>query len=386
LLQGSTVATSRVTLRDLLSHRTGVPRQDFLKMNAPGHRTDLLQAIRYFEPAAEFRSGFRYCNETVTVAGDLLAQRAGTTWEALIRERIFTPLGMTRSVADVAAMKANGNYAYPYIIRRQDPEEMAFYDVSELRGPAGAVISSANDMARWLIFNLDRGQVNGKAIVPAAALAQLFVPQVPATVRAPRYPELTHQSYGLGWFVDTYRGSLRISHPGSLYGFSSMVSFLPRERLAVVVLANLHATPLTEIVERFVYDGLLGLPSVDWNQRTKEDEARARAAYESQAASTPAPATKAPAGPARPIEAYLGTFSNAGYGTVTIERTGEKLSIHLRSGSFPLAHITYDVFEFHHPVEDQTCRLVFRSGFEGEIESVAIDAAPGLSPLVFERR
>ena len=72
------VATARVTLRDMLSHRTGVPRQDFLKVNAPDRRTDLVERIRYFEPAQEFRTGFRYCNEVVTVAGDLLARRAGT--------------------------------------------------------------------------------------------------------------------------------------------------------------------------------------------------------------------------------------------------------------------------------------------------------------------
>ena len=378
------VATERVTLRDMLSHRTGVPRQEFLKVHAPDRRTDLVDRIRHFEPAVEFRSGFRYSNEVVTVAGDLLAQRAGTTWEDMVRRRIFAPLGMSRSAVDVREMKAAGNYASPYIVRQKDPEEMAFYDVAELRGPAGAVISSVNDMSHWLLFNLNRGQWQGRTIVGAQELAPLYTPQMAATVRPPRCPELSYQSYGLGWFIDTYRGSLRISHPGNLYGFTSMVSFLPREKVGVVVLANLNGTPLPEIIERFVYDTLLGLDVVDWTTRTKDDYARARAALEQQAAE-PDPGRRPEEKPSRPLDAYAGTYANPGYGTFVIRRDGGTLEISVHSGTFPLKPYAGDTFEFYHPVEDESWLLAFDKAGPVHPAAITIDIGAGLKPLVFTR-
>lgn len=386
------VASSRVTLRDMLSHRTGIPRQEFLKIHAPDTRTDLIGRLRYFEPAVEFRSAFRYSNEVVTVAGDLLAQRAGTTWEDLIRRRIFSPLEMKRTTVTVRDMHAAGNYATPYILGDTPaPEEMAFYNVSELRGPAGAVISTVNDMSNWLLFNLNGGKHGGAVVLRTPALSSLFAPQMPATIRSPRYPELSHQNYGLGWFIDTYRGALRISHPGNLYGFSAMVSFLPRQSVGVVVLANLNGTPLPDIVERYVYDMLLNLPVIDWSARYKDDEARARAAYQAASASAKQPGAGAtappvPAPPGHSPDEYAGDYVSAGYGTVTIAKSGDGLTLALRSGTLSLQHRRHNAFEFFHPVEGQRWQLAFREGLSGSIEALAIDAGPGLQPLVFERR
>lgn len=377
------MATERVTLRDLLSHRTGLPRQDFLKVNAPDRRIDLVERIRYFEPTIDFRSGFQYCNEAVTVAGDLLARRAGTTWEEMVRRRIFEPLGMTRSVASLEEMRRLGNHASPYILGDSDAEEMKLYDVAELRGPAGGIISSANDLSRWLLFNLAGGKSNGAPLIPARALGELWVPRIPATRGAPRYPELSHQNYGLGWFIDTYRGSLRISHPGNLYGFTSIVSFLPRENIGVTVLANLNGTPLPQIVERLVYDTLLGLPRVDWTTRFRDETARLRALDGGQ--QEPDPGRRPDTRPSRPLESYVGSYSSPGYGTLRIQRQGENLAVVVRSGTFPLAHYNYDVFEFNHPVEGQSWLLAFRSSSVGEIAAVVIDGGAGSKEILMTR-
>jgi hypothetical protein len=246
------------------------------------------------------------------------------------------------------------------------------------------VISSVNDLSRWVLFNLNRGQWEGKTVVSARALAQLQTPQMPSGGAQPRYPELSYQSYGLGWFIDAYRGSLRISHPGNLYGFTAMVSFLPRERLGMVALANLNGTPLTEIVERFVYDALLGLPVVDWSTRTKNDYARMRAALEKQAAA-PDPGRKSGARLTRALDAYAGTYTNPGYGTLVVGRAGDALTVTVRSGTFPLEPYADAVLEFYHPVEDQRWLLAFGGKGSGAFETVAIDAGPGLKPIVFSR-
>lgn len=377
------VATERVTLRDLLSHRTGLPRLDFLKVNAPGRRTDLVDRIRYFEPTIDFRSGFQYSNEAVTVAGDLLARADGTTWEDMVRRRILRPLGMSRSTVSVDEMRSLGEYASPYIVRQHEPEEMAFYDVGELRGPAGGLISSVNDLSKWLLFNMSEGRSNGVSILDAQALAELWVPRVPVTRRAPRFPELSHQSYALGWIIDAYRGSLRISHPGNLYGFTSAVSFLPREKIGVAVLANLNGTPLPQIVERLVYDTLLGLPQIDWSGRLEEEEARLRAAVASRPSSDPARRPEAP--PSRPLASFEGTYGCPGYGTLQVQRRGEGLAVVVRSGTFPLRHHNEDTFEFFHPVEGQSWLLAFRRDSSGGIAAVAIDGGQGSPEILMTR-
>lgn len=377
-------ATGKTTFRDLLCHRTGIPRQEFLKVHAPPKRTDLIDRLRFFEPTTDFRYGFQYCNETVTVAGDLLARRAETTWETLVRSRLLEPLGMSRSAVRVEEMKKAGNHAFPYIIRRNGTEELAFYDVAELRGPAGGIISSVNDLARWVIFNLNRGKWEGKTLISPEYLAQLWVPQMPATRSAPPYSELTHQSYGLGWFIDSYRGSLRIFHPGNLYGFSALVSFLPRENAGVVVLANLNGTKLVDIIERFVYDQLLGLPAVDWNVRLLGDLSKMRAAAAAQ--SPPSDPDRKPAArPSHPLEAYSGAFMNPGYGTLQIGCERETLTITVHSGTFPLRHYNGDSFEFYHPVEDQGWLLLFQDDALGHITSIHLEPGPGAKPIAFTR-
>ena len=165
-----------------------------------------------------------------------------------------------------------------------------------------------------------------------------------------------------------------------------MVSFLPRENVGVVVLANLHGTPLAEIVERFVYDSLLGLPVVDWNAGTKDDEARARAAYEQRGATTtPARKAEAPPQPARPLDAYAGTYTSGGYGRMVITREGDQLTVSVHSGTFPLSRAGDDAFQFIHPVEGQGWVLSFRGAPAGPAASVAIEAGPGLKPIVFVR-
>lgn len=379
------LASQMISFRDLLSHRTGIPRQEFLKVNAPDRRTDLIERIRFFEPTLDFRSGFQYCNETVTVAGDLLARTVGATWEDMVRQRIFEPLGMTRSTTSVAGMKHLGNHAAPYIVRRTDPEEMALYDVGELRGPAGAVISSANDLSRWVLFNLAAGKSNERTLIGAAALAQLWVPRIPATRIAPRYPELSHQSYGLGWFVDSYRGSLRISHPGNLYGFTSVVSFLPREQIGVVVLANLNGTPLPHVVERLVYDALLKAAPVDWTNRFQDEEAARRPAQPTGQQVQVDPGRQPDTRPSRALGAFAGTYRSPAYGTLNIRQEGDGLVVRVHSGEFPLRHYNYDVFEFYHPVEDQSWLLAFRGSSAGKIETLAIDGGPGSKEITFTR-
>ena len=377
-------ATEKVTLRDLLTHRTGIPRQKFFSLNPPSDRRGVRDAMRYFEPSADFRSVWQYCNETYSVAGDMVAERAGTPWEDLVRARIFQPLGMSRSVFSVRDMQKDPDHATPHIDWEGVPEAMSFHN-ADILGPAGCIISSANDLSRWVLFNLAKGKWDGRQLVDAGQLGRIQSPQMPVP-RGGRDKEVLLQSYGMGWFLDAYRGYLHVHHGGVLYGFSSQVSFLPSENVGVVVLANLNGTPLTTILEGYVYDRLLGLAPVDWSGRAQAQVATMKeAADEARKEEVHDPCGKPETKPARPLEEYAGTFRSEGYGTIPVRREGDRLEATLWTESCPLRSCGGDTFDLYHPVEHQAWKVVFRGEPEGRVASFAVTLGPGLKDIVFTK-
>lgn len=376
-------ATEKVTLRDLLTHRSGIPRQKFFSINTPATRREVRDCFRYFEPLVDLRSRFQYCNETYSVAGDMIAERVGTTWEDLIRRRILEPLGMINTKLSAKEVIKTSDYASPYIDWEEGkPEEMEYHD-ADILGPAGCIISNVDDLSKWIIFNLNKGKVDNKQLVSPALLTQTQSPQM-VIQRPMAYKELFFSSYGMGWFVNNYRGYLQINHGGILYGFSSMVSFLPYENMGVVVLANLNGTPLTDIIERYVYDCLLNLEHVDWNNRFLTEAAQANIrikATEKQKDPGFLPDTK----PSHPIDNYCGTYESKGYGKIIIVNEADSLSTTLLNIKCPLRHYNYDVFDLYHPVEHQGWKVSFISDITGTINSFSLNLGSGLKDIVFKR-
>jgi CubicO group peptidase (beta-lactamase class C family) len=376
------MATEKVTLRDMLSHRIGIPRQEFYEVNIPVTRKEAMEQMRYFEPAADFRSSFQYCNMNYTVAGYMLGERAGKSWEALIRERIFEPLGMSHTVLSVTEMQKAPDFARPYIDWEEKPEVMEFHNADFL-GPAGAVVSSAEDLSRWILWNLNKGKVGEKQLLGERSLLLIQSPQVP--IPQPRkYKEQSYPSYGLGWFIDFYRGHLHVHHGGVLYGFTSLVSMLPEENIGLVILANLNGTPLTTILENHVYDQLLKLEPIDWDKRTREQYVRMKAYYEKMEKAGD-PDKKAGTEPSHPLDEYAGTYKNEGYGAITVVRDGDGLKARLSTIECPLRHYHYDVFDLYHSVKRLSWRVSFRSDLKGEIASFALQLDPGLKDVIFSK-
>jgi CubicO group peptidase (beta-lactamase class C family) len=377
-------AAAKVTLRDLLTHRSGIPRQKFFSLNPPATRAEVRGRLRFFEPTADFRSAFQYCNETVTVAGDMVAERMGSTWEELVASRLLKPLGMDRTLFSVRDLEKDPDHALPYIDWGEGPEPMEFHDASIL-GPAGGIVSSASDLARFVQLNLARGQKDGKPLVDAAQLGRIQSPQVPVP-RATREKEVLLQAYGIGWFLDAWRGYLHVHHGGVLYGFSSHVSFLPTENVGLVVLANLNGTPLTTIVEGWVYDRLLGLAPSDWDGRAKAQEAKVREAWEkAKRAEEMDPCGRPETRPGRPLPAYAGTYRSEGYGTLTVREEGGELATTLWTDRCPLRACGGDRFDLYHPVERQGWRATFQGPPGAAAASLAVKLGPGLKEVVYTR-
>ncbi len=336
--------SSQVTIRDLLSHRSGMPDHAGDLLEDLGYdRDEILYRLRFLEPSSSFRSQYAYTNFLFTEAGVAAARTLSTSWEDLVDARVFEPLGMTSSSARHADYLAAENRASIHAIENGDAR--ARYDRNpDAQAPAGGVSSSARDMAKWLTLLINKGSFEGRQIIDGEALGETFRPQITSGTS---HEDGRAEFYGLGWIVnyDT-NGLIRLSHSGAFFtGARSVVSFLPGEEVGIIVLANAFPTGLPEAVTNTFFDILLrGEPQRDWLPLFEglfQQMLDAEAGYDF---STP-PDTVSPGLSA---SAYAGQYANAYFGDLQIAEDGDGLAIRLGNGlgPFPLTHWDRDVFNF----------------------------------------
>ncbi|HEX8696326.1 MAG TPA: serine hydrolase [Longimicrobium sp.] len=368
--------TREVTLRDLLSHRTGLEAANFAYRFTGIDRGETLRQVRWMRPQAPFRTRQVYNNILYAAAGEVTAAAAGTTWAELMRTRLFQPLGMGSTTAEEEPDRA-GNVASPHapIGGVQRPVRARNHQAIS---PAGGVYSTAADMARWLRFQLADGVLDGRRVISAAAMAEMHHPWtvIPTTpeMRASRQVE-GYAGYGLGWNVMDYRGRPLLWHSGNSDGMPSYMAILPKDGIGVVVMLNSWGASVLhgELVSR-VLDTLLGLPTRDYSgelmARTHEAERRAR-----EAAAREDSARVRGTRPTLPLDAYAGVYADSLYGEIAVAREGEKLTLRMGKGEIA------DLEHWHH----DTFRVLWRDDLFREYFSTlvtfSLDARPAPAML-----
>jgi CubicO group peptidase (beta-lactamase class C family) len=313
------VANEAVTIRDALSHRSGIARGELAWLGSGVSRDEVLHRVRFLKPEAPFRSHYSYQNMMFLAAGQAAGKAGGASWDQLVRERIFQPLGMTSTVTTSRAL-ANPNVAAPHGIDHDTAFVKPPFDAENI-APAGSILSSAADMAQWLRFQLADGVVGGKRLVSSAALRETHTPQIlmgagsgrgGATDSVKRF-----SSYAMGWMVEDYRNALSWQHGGNTLGMTAAVGMLPEKKVGVVVLSNMQSAQLPALLEQYVFDRELGAPMKDWsgeaytrmlNQRKRADSLQ-QVQLAGHAASAQPPA---------PLSAFVGTYVDSLYGEMTV--------------------------------------------------------------------
>jgi CubicO group peptidase (beta-lactamase class C family) len=339
-------AGTRVTLRDMLTHRTGIPREKFFTLNNISSRKEVLHSYSLFEPAMEFRTGFLYSNENYTVAGDIMAEIAGDSWESLIDKKIFGPLEMINSYFCYDDI-IKRNYASPYIDWGNGIEKMELYDARFI-GAAGSIITNVRDLSNWVKLYLNRGKYKAQQILPLHALVQQVSAQVPSKPFS-SLSDVSFECYGVGWFLDYYRGHFHVHHGGVLYGYTSLISFLPNDNFGVVIMANKNNTPVTSIIERYIIDILLEMEPVNWNERYKVQEARVKEMMKSdQSRNGTVENVKIDA---QLASRYVGSYFCDGFGKINIEYDNDSLICRMRGIICSFEPLSEKEFLLNHPVE-----------------------------------
>jgi len=341
-------ADSLVTLRDLVTHRTGYAgnEHDYLWYRAPWNLNEVLRRASKLEPNGPFRASYHYSSIQFIAAGRAAANRADKPWDELLRERICTPLGMT----GVAFTTAEANRSRDRALGHQRTKEgkiaaMPAYEMKE-PNPSGSLHASARDLGHWLRFQLDDGKVNGKAIVSVANLNQTKTPHTimpkDATV-GPVYPDSVQVSYAMGWVVYDYRGELVVAHGGVIDGFRVQVTLLPKRKIGFALLNNLHQTRMNIALGNDLIDLLCGLPAKDWNAyylKLDADEKAVKVAALKKRNDD----RKAEMKPSLALEKFAGEYVHPAYeiGKVTFE--DGKLQWEWGSTIAPLEHFESDSF------------------------------------------
>jgi CubicO group peptidase (beta-lactamase class C family) len=350
--------TREITVRDLLTHRVGFGDPEYLWDHSGFDFDAMLPRLRYVPPTASFRSRFQYNNVTYGLAGAIVAHAAGTTWQSLMRSRIYGPLGMTESYPDAQEMAAAGvtDVSSPHGIVRDTVRVLPVAaTVTDVIASAGAAFTTATDMAKWLRFLLDSGRVAGRRLVSAPSFAQLFKPQ--QIIVRPMYPTATlvhphFQAYGLGWFLQDYRGEFVAMHTGSIEGRSAIIGLLPDRRVGVAVLTNLDHSELRHALMYTVFDRFIGTAAPggghDWSV---EMRAMYKALADTAAAAARAQESKRVANtrPTLPLERYAGTYGDSLYGNAIVTLDNGRLSLQAGTAKGQMEHWQYDVFRVTWP-------------------------------------
>ena len=352
-------ATRTVCMRDLLSHRTGLPRHEYSWYGTTYSREDIVHNLRYLEPNRSIRTAFQYNNQCYVLAGHVLERLSGLTFEELLQQRILDPLGMNRTRFFVEDLEEDENRAVGY--GRPDGRDPAHGKVAipyyksavESRkegvgspfAPAGCLSSCVDDLLKWARLHLE-DRTGAVGLLSERALTTLHAPQMllEEPLDMPQ-PETAFHCYGLGWFVESYRGHTLVHHSGNIDGFSSFVGLVPELDLGVVAFINMNGSLLHVALAREVFDHYLGLAGGDWVRRyhehalgkaEKDRELVARLTGEHIPGTTPSHA----------LSDYAGTYARPGYQPVSVALEGDSLSLSFNGWRAPLRHFSYDTFIF----------------------------------------
>ncbi len=324
--------TNAITVRDLLTHRSGLGlgAGDLLWWPTSSFSTDeIIERLRYIRPASSFRNRYAYDNLLYIVAGKIVADKAGKSWGAAIRERILAPLGMHATTTSLDENAGNANVAGPHSLINGKVAAVKAMPVPNAVGAVG-INSNAEEIAKWMAALLDGGRIAGAAdaqarLFSAAQGREMWTAQTPMKIEEPK-PGLAaltpnFNAYGLGFNLRDYKGMKLAQHGGALQGFFSRVVMVPEARLGVAILTNAESGAAMTSLQWRILDHYLAVAPSDWIALIGAAE-RARHAEDASKQGGAAAARAAGSRPSLPLAAYDGDYQDAWYGAVSIRAEG----------------------------------------------------------------
>ena len=381
-----------ISIRDMMSHRTGLPRHDASWYFFPTFSKDsLVSRVKHHKPFTSVRNQWWYNNFMFMLQGVIAERITNKTWSENIKEMIFDPLGMTRSNTSIAELENSENAAFGY---SQDFKKMDYYKIAGM-GPAGSINSSVNEMSKWLITWINKGEYKGKKILPPNYTEEAISSQSVVVANLPDEdnPGLHLTNYGYGWFLSSYKGHYRVEHGGNIDGFSTSAAFYPSDKVGIIVLSNQNASNTPSIVRNIISDRMLDVKKTDWLKYHFDKLKEAELIQKELDKNEDSDKIKG-TNPSRSMNEYEGEYTNLGYGTFDISMKNDSLFMKIPNKTFWLSHHHYDTFLPYElkngkvNLEDESVIFItFSAGQLGEIKKLSTGLEPAIEePIYFDRK
>jgi CubicO group peptidase (beta-lactamase class C family) len=375
---------ANVTIRDMLSHRTGISRHDMIWYNSDFSRQELFDRIKYLEPSIPLRQGYLYNNLMYSASGKIVEILSGKTWEEFVTEKIFNPLEMKSSIFIVEDMLKQSDFMNPYYEKRDTTILLRspYYTKQQGLGPAGSIISNIEDLSKWLMAQMNGGKFNGKNVIPRSIIRETMQPAIPTSGVPEKYFENLNGIYGMGRSTSSYKGHYYTGHGGAIGGIYSSISFMPADSLGIIVFTN-RLTQLPSIIAFTLYDRLLGLPFTPWSERNLLDYMKNK---KTQAEARKKPEADRVAGtkPSHDLMSYAGVYEDPAYGGIEIHFKDNGLSFTYNNVNLPLSHYHYDRFVSPDDEINGKWSVIFITDAQGDVTQLKISLDE--KEVVFSRK
>jgi len=366
----------QLLVRDLLAHRTGLPSTDFWSFLQGMPLNEQINRFKNVQLEAPVRTRLIYQNTMFEIAGLLIERLSGKRWHDFLTERLWRPIGMFETYGERAQIGPEQTHVTPYFYFKNELVVADWDFAANYADAAGSVWSSVHDMSLWAQFLLRDGVTRqGDRLISEVGMQQMFEPQ---QLSSPDdfYPtvELTKpnwRSYGLGWFQQDFQGRKIDFHTGSLSGLVGIIGLDRAGDKAVIAFANRDHAELRHAVMWNVLDSGDGENRRDWNQeifdlyaaRQEKDKDNWKDTVKKRLKHTRLTLSQ---------EDYAGTYSNAAFGDLRVERSDSELKLKSKLVSFDMSHWHLDTFLLEHDPWEMHEFATFNIGPKGNINSVNV--------------
>ncbi|MHA1155634.1 MAG: serine hydrolase [Candidatus Heimdallarchaeota archaeon] len=386
--------SDRITIKDILSHTSGLPHHQFAFMNSEWNYKDVLKRIPHLDFAFDFRTRHKYANLNFIIATKIVEEISGMDYFKFMKKRILSPIGMKNTNFSLIEAQKSNNIAKGYSKSPEGLVEEPYIELKNIAAGAGCINSTLKDMGKWIQFLLNKGKVDDKELISEKTLSTMQIMQKldanPFTQIVPGEHYIQNYGFALAWWSLIYRGLKMYQHYGTGPGLIFNGGFIPDANIGYVLFSNVSGSDLPFILNFYLADLIQGLEPIDWGKKIHEFGERYAKLIEERKKENPKKELPVKDTiPSRPLDQYVGIYTHPGYGELEFFLENNQLATRYGKSSEPsTAHYHYDTFTINVETLGQSPvkkYVTFRDNFDGVITHLEINAEPLVKPVVFTK-
>ncbi len=378
--------TSYVTVTDLVTHRMGYEtfQGDFMYIGSTLSHQDVYEKFARVTPLYDFRTKWGYSNAGYLFAGDVIEKASGLSWDQYIKTHFLEPLEMHNTYLFGKEIQTAENKAFPHTLIEKKIQRIPFGHM-DLLAPAGGMVSSVHDMTHWLIAQTSHGKYKTQTVIAPEVLEKTRTSY--SIVGDFNFPYEATSLYGLGWFLQDFKGDKIISHTGGIDGFVSTVAIVPNQNLGVVILTNSDENSLFQSLRMDIINAFYEENPEELYNELYLSKARRDLEHEYQELQTLKEKAKQKIDLPLKANQFTGTYKSNVYGKAKIKQKGDHFELILEH--HPQVKAQMDYIGDHRFLVDYKNPLlrikVFPFKIEnGEVKSFTLSVASFLEFTTYE--